>query len=71
MKILHIEEEWINYTKKMVESDPFWLKCNEFNKNHIIRVKEWCNESYLVPIQAQIQSRIFTASTHTNICIGI
>ena len=43
---LHIEEVMDKLIKKMVESDPFGLICTNLItiKNHIIRVREWCNE---------------------------
>jgi hypothetical protein len=42
---LHIEEVMDKLIKKMVESDPFGLiRTNLITiKNHIIRVREWCN----------------------------
>jgi hypothetical protein len=42
---LHIEEVMDKLIIKMVESDPFGLiRMNLISiKNHIIRVREWCN----------------------------
>jgi hypothetical protein len=44
-KNLHIEEVMDKLIIKMVESDPFGLiRMNLISiKNHIIRVREWCN----------------------------
>ena len=46
---LHIEEVMDKLIIKMVESDPFGLiRINLILiKNHIIRVREWCNENNL------------------------